>query len=65
MKCRSCGATIHISKKNSNLLSVKKSYPARNISIECTCHLCDACLQEANQKFQDLVNFMRDKEDSL
>lgn len=61
MKCRSCGATIHVSKKDSNLLSVKISYSAGKMSVECTCHLCDTCLREAHKKFQDLVNFMTDK----
>lgn len=59
MKCRRCGATIHISKRKSNLLSVQKSYPERHMSIECTCYLCDACLHGANQRFDDLIDFMR------
>ncbi len=59
MKCRRCGAKIHVSKCKSNLFCVQKSYPEQHVSFECTCYLCDGCLKETNQRFNDLIDFMR------
>ena len=60
MKCRRCGASIHVSSKcKSHVVCVQKSYHGPFTSIKFTGYLCDACLKEENKRFNDLIYFMR------